>query len=806
MTKEEAERLMKDQKAKGRTLEVIPSKLVFTRKPAPPPKNYKNKMRWVVCGNYEAKKEHEETYSGGADSTAFRLMMAISAQNQWCGGSVDIKTAFLNAYINYEQEDDLVLIKPPHFLVEKNYVEKDMTYLPLKAVYGFRRSPRLWSQQRDLELADCEIVIKEGGKRKRLSLTSLQSEPNLWKISERESEENINPTLEGLLMTYVDDIFVTGSEQVVTSVLEKISSMWTTSPAERVTQKPIRFLGMEISKVWNPSTLSEDWFVNQESYIKELVNKYDELKVKKIPITKDHASLSVPEVTPTADTVKLAQKQVGECLWLVTRSRPDIMFAVSKMGSLMTRDPIKVSAMMDQLLGYLKLTEREGLVFKKNENEEKVISAYSDASFAPEGECSHGCSIITYNGTPVLWKSSRQPMVTLSTAESELIELVEAMTAGESVSVVAEELQEGVVRMAWCDNQSTVAILSQENGNWRTRHLRIRSSFARTVVLNGQWALQHLRGQEMVADIGTKALSAVRLQQLKELLCIGVPMKNEEDEVKEEKKTTSATTRADLEVVYQALRALTVAAVLEVVAGSEEEEWEKEESSQNELFWFLWVYTMLVIFVTWRIRFWAMSLLNWGRWIAEKTARKKKEIEEDEEKEDEVLRPEVLERSEVPHEDDHEECQLQDGKGKSEGVERQAPLSGGSQEAKNHMARRPMIPMKKSGEEVPSSSTSTTRTTIGQVFKPITLKYGAVYHTDMECSYIKSSQTGSVRRSSFCARCFQALAATNQRMPRPGDPIMFEGWGRDFHVTNGCSSFFGAPYNQCSRCAGSCSG
>lgn len=184
VSKKEAEQLMVKQKELGKTLEVIPSKLVFTRKPAAPPKNYKNKMRWVVCGNYELKKENEETYSGGADSAAFRLMVAISAQRQWCGGSVDIKTAFLNAYINYEQEDDLVLIKPPQFLLEKNYVEKDVTYLPLKAVYGFRRSPRLWSQQRDLELSGCEVVIEEGGKRRKLSLTSLQSEPNLWRISD----------------------------------------------------------------------------------------------------------------------------------------------------------------------------------------------------------------------------------------------------------------------------------------------------------------------------------------------------------------------------------------------------------------------------------------------------------------------------------------------------------------------------------------------------------------------------------------------------------------------------------------------
>ena len=53
---------------RGRKVEYLPSKVVFTLKPSPG--GGKRKARWVVCGNFEEKRENEETYSGEADAAA----------------------------------------------------------------------------------------------------------------------------------------------------------------------------------------------------------------------------------------------------------------------------------------------------------------------------------------------------------------------------------------------------------------------------------------------------------------------------------------------------------------------------------------------------------------------------------------------------------------------------------------------------------------------------------------------------------------------------------------------------------------
>ena len=89
----------------------------------------------------------------------------------------------MNAAMSVQEDDGLILIKPPPIFQEKNYVPKGVMYQPLKAVYGFRRSPRLWGLLRDQTMRDFRIHVLENGQEKVLVLLQLNSEPNLWKIA-----------------------------------------------------------------------------------------------------------------------------------------------------------------------------------------------------------------------------------------------------------------------------------------------------------------------------------------------------------------------------------------------------------------------------------------------------------------------------------------------------------------------------------------------------------------------------------------------------------------------------------------------
>ena len=120
------------------------------------------------------------------------------------------------------------------------------------------------------------------------------------------------------------------------------------------------------------------------------------------------------------------------------------------------------------------------------------------------------------------------------------------MIAGESIHVILAELFPEVSKIVETDNMPALVILSGDGGSWRTRHLKLRAAFARQSVTAGDWAIQHLAGDSMVADIGTKPLSAARRIHLKNFMGMG-KLEGEGSEKKEEgeegKKERSRTTK-----------------------------------------------------------------------------------------------------------------------------------------------------------------------------------------------------------------------------------------------------------------------
>ena len=84
--------LQKKASSEGRGAEIIPSKLVFTVKARP--NGGRKKTRWVICGNYEAKKESEQNFSSGADSAAFRMAVLGSCPPPMAGSGFGYQNCF----------------------------------------------------------------------------------------------------------------------------------------------------------------------------------------------------------------------------------------------------------------------------------------------------------------------------------------------------------------------------------------------------------------------------------------------------------------------------------------------------------------------------------------------------------------------------------------------------------------------------------------------------------------------------------------------------------------------------------------
>ena len=101
------------------------------------------KARLVAKGFSQVKGvDFEEVFSPVARAESIWIIVAMAAQFKWKLHHLDVKSAFLNGYI----EEDIYVDQPKGFIQtgKENYVLKLR-----KAIYGLRQAPRAWYSKLD---------------------------------------------------------------------------------------------------------------------------------------------------------------------------------------------------------------------------------------------------------------------------------------------------------------------------------------------------------------------------------------------------------------------------------------------------------------------------------------------------------------------------------------------------------------------------------------------------------------------------------------------------------------------------------
>ena len=107
--------------------------------------------------------------------------------------------------------------------------------------------------------------------------------------------------------------------------------------------------------------LGNEWHISQRSYLTDLLREKHGLKSKKIPITKDQAVMPKDTGTTPPEAIREAQKTVGELLWVVIRTRPDLMYCVSRLASSVRCATSAIKEAGAQSKSYLWNTRGQGL-------------------------------------------------------------------------------------------------------------------------------------------------------------------------------------------------------------------------------------------------------------------------------------------------------------------------------------------------------------------------------------------------------------------------------------------------------------
>lgn len=441
----------------------------------------KLKARLVVKGfSQRYGLDYMETFAPVARLDTIRLLIAVAAQNQWTIHQMDVKSAFLNGFL----EEEIYIEQPPGFIMPG---KEHLVYRLRKALYGLKQAPRAWYARIDSYLVS-------------LGFERSASEPTLY-VKRNGAETQL------IVSLYVDDLLVTGGDKLMMADFKaRMKEMFEMSDLGLMTY----FLGMEVNQV------EGGIFLKQKTFALKVLAKFSMENCK-------------PVSTPMAIGIKLSSQEEHEsvcetdyrslvgCLLYLTATRPDILFAVSMLSRFMHCCNQQHYKAGKRVLRYIKGTLNHGIQFRRAE--ELKLIGYTDSDWAGSKDDMKSTSgyAFTLGSAMICWSSRKQTMVAQSTAEAEYVAAANAVNQAIWLRKILSDLnlQQNEATVIHCDNKSAVAIAKNPVFHGRTKHFNIKLHVIREMEQARDIELIHCNSENQIADIFTKPLGVSRFLSLK---------------------------------------------------------------------------------------------------------------------------------------------------------------------------------------------------------------------------------------------------------------------------------------------------
>jgi hypothetical protein len=231
-----------------------------------------------------------ETYILAVRLEAIRMLLAYACTHNIKLYQMDVKSAFLNVYINEK-------VYVEQSLDFEDYKKPNHVYKLKKALYGLKQAPRAWYKRlRDFLLSKGFIMGKVD-----TTLFTKKIGKDLF-----------------VLQIYVDDIIFGSTNQ---DYCDEFGKMMANEFEMSMIGELSYFLGLQIKQLKN------DTFVSQGKYIKDMLNKFGMENAKGISTPVGiNGSLDSDTIGNMVDQ-KMYQCMIGSLLY-VTALWPDMMFSV----------------------------------------------------------------------------------------------------------------------------------------------------------------------------------------------------------------------------------------------------------------------------------------------------------------------------------------------------------------------------------------------------------------------------------------------------------------------------------------------
>jgi len=316
------------------------------------------------------------------------------------------------------------------------------------------------------------------------------------------------------ITVYVDDLMiVSDKKEYVDIVIEKIKEKYMDITIKR--GKVHDYLGMRFD-----FSNTNEVFISMSTYTNEICKEYGIEGTAETPAAQDLFEID-------AESPKLSNKErerfhrtVAQCLYAVSRTRPDASLAVIFLTTRVIDPNEQDSKKLERVLRYFDGTENIGLFLGKNDSDEHRLICYGDAAHGVHyNGKSHTGIVITHGRGAIVAKSTKQKIVCRSSTESELVALSDAS------SLVYYELQFlqylGVqVKFAtmYQDNTSTITMAKNGKSSDRTKPIKLRYFFVKQFIDSGEFSVTHCPTEMMTADVLTKPLQGKLFREMRDRL------------------------------------------------------------------------------------------------------------------------------------------------------------------------------------------------------------------------------------------------------------------------------------------------
>ena len=468
----------------------------------------KFKARLVVRGfEQQPGFDYNQTFASVAKAATWRILLTVAACLDWEIEQMDVATAFLEGDL-----DEDIFIEMPEGLVE--YFDQHPEDRPpgfstekicklIRSLYGLKQAPRQWQKKLKKTLES-------------LDFRQVTSDMAVYH----------NPTTRVIIITYVDDFLIMGSDkeaiQGYKARLGEIFTMTDLGPASH-------FLGVRITRDRNSRLI----YLSQGAYFARILEKFGLGECRPVNTPMERNALSALLPRDDADSASPSEREdysskTGSLMYGMTQTRPDLAFLLSALSRYMANPSPTHSQLAKRGLRYLQKTRQYGLVLggvKKADDAAWNITAWADSDW--KGHRSTGRStygwLVQIEDSTISWRAKRHETVALSTTEAEYTALSQCARELAWIRSLFSELQLplNIPILLNGDNQGSLKLCRNPELHQRTKHIPLVEHHIREEVEAGRIDVQYVSTHEQIANGLTKPLDTTGHGHFLEAIRVG---------------------------------------------------------------------------------------------------------------------------------------------------------------------------------------------------------------------------------------------------------------------------------------------